>query len=142
MNIRISNQSDIDSIVDIWYSVSITAHSFIDPKYWEASKHDMKNTYLPQAETYVIEDSGIILGFVSMVDNYLAALFIKTEFQGNGYGEMLLNYIKESRDTINLKAYVKNNKAINFYIKNMFKVQQVQNDKNVNESEYIMIWNR
>ncbi|MDY6800661.1 MAG: GNAT family N-acetyltransferase [Bacteroidota bacterium] len=69
---------------------------------------------MPQSETYVAINDHEIVGFISMVDNYLAALFVKTELQGKGIGTALLNFIKENRKNIELKVFKKNNKTLRF----------------------------
>ncbi|MBP1917121.1 GNAT family N-acetyltransferase [Lederbergia galactosidilytica] len=56
-----------------------------------------------------------MLGFLSMVDDYLAALFMNPEQQNKGYRKQLLNFIKKQRTQIQLKVYKKNEKAIHFY---------------------------
>jgi len=65
----------------------------------------MVEKYLPQSETYVAIKNQEMVGFISMVDNYLAALFVKTELQGKGIGTALLNFIKGNRNNIELKVF-------------------------------------
>ena len=68
---------DIDHLVQLWYTVSIKAHHFISPDYWHGAKEKMRSEYLPGSETYVARIDNQIVGFVSMLDAYLAAIFIK-----------------------------------------------------------------
>ncbi|WP_237446597.1 GNAT family N-acetyltransferase [Shimazuella alba] len=79
---------------------------------------------IPMSETYVISNEKDVVDFVSMVDNYLAALFIDVKHQGGGYGKRLLNFIKSQREYIQLKVYKKNNKAVDFYLKNGFVIKK------------------
>ena len=75
----------------------------------------MANTYLPDSETYLAVKDGDIAGFIAMVENHLAAIFVKTDLQGQGIGKTLLNYVKDKRETIQLKVYKKNTKSVEFY---------------------------
>jgi hypothetical protein len=62
----------------IWLDASIEAHHFIDPQYWTSQVTEMETEYLPLAQNYVIvQDDHTIGGFNSMIDGYLAALFIR-----------------------------------------------------------------
>lgn len=140
MNIRKYNENEINYIVELWCEVSKKAHNFIDDKYWEEKKEEMMKKYIPMSDTYVIEDDNKILGFISMVDNYLAALFIDSNYHSKGYGNKLLNFVKERKDEIELKVYEKNKKAYEFYLRNGFILKDKLIDNDTGEKDYLMIW--
>jgi len=140
MNIRKYNENEINYIVELWCEVSKKSHDFISGEYWEEKKEDMMTKYIPMSETYVIEDDNKILGFVSMLDNYLAALFIDSNYHNKGYGNKLLNFVKERRDEIELKVYEKNKKAYEFYLRNGFILKDELIDNDTGEKDYLMIW--
>ena len=117
MKIRELKRSDIAAVVELWYEISVQAHDFISSDYWKANKEVMTITYLPNSETYLVENDNKITGFVAMVDNYLAAIFVKSTEQGKGIGHQLLNYAKSLRELIQLKVYKKNIIAVQFYKK-------------------------
>ncbi|MNL87897.1 putative acetyltransferase [compost metagenome] len=68
----------------------------------------MKNLYLPASKTFVYQNDTAILGFISMVDNYIAAIFVNPESQGQGIGKQLIEYIKKQHTLITLGVYSKN----------------------------------
>lgn len=140
MHIRESQQTEISKLVDIWYEASLDAHDFIAPNYWREQQVVMKEKYLPLSETYVISEGNGIVGFVSLVDDYLAALFIDVNVQGEGYGKALLNFVKDQRDFIQLTVYKKNQNAVDFYLKNHFSIKEQSIDQNTSEEEYVMHW--
>jgi putative acetyltransferase len=142
INIRDCKKEDLDILVNLWFEVSLKAHDFISKGYWEAQKRDMKEKYLPIADTYIIEDSHKIVGFISMVDTYLAAIFIDNNSQGRGYGKNLLQYIKGQKQHIELKVYKNNEASCKFYLKNGFRVMEESVDEGTGEKEYLMIWNK
>lgn len=142
MNIRVNKKSEINKLVEIWYEGSLLAHEFIDIDYWKSQRTEMKEKYLPMSETYVISNENHVVGFVSMVDNYLAALFIDVKYQGKGYGKKLLNFIKGRRENIQLKVYKKNSKAVNFYFKNGFVIEGKALDEQTAEEECLMKWEK
>src|SRR5699024_11708136 len=69
------------------------------------------------SETHVITNQTKIIGFISMVEGYLAALFIDVAYQNNGAGKELLNFEKRRRNKIRLKVYKENLSAVRFYEK-------------------------
>lgn len=142
MRIRKNNKEDIYKLVNLWYEVSLEAHNFIDKEYWKTAKVDMKEKYIPNSETYILENNNELYGFISMIENYLAAIFVDDKFQSQGFGKKLLDYVKKDRDYIELKVFKKNNRAYNFYSKNGFKIKEKLIDKNLKEEEYLMIWNK
>ncbi|MEK5237446.1 GNAT family N-acetyltransferase [Paenibacillus sp. FSL L8-0470] len=140
MRIELHKQSDIDILTDIWYRVSIQAHDFIAQEYWLSQKTEMRDKYIPMSDTYVIYNQAEIVGFVSMVDDYLAALFIDTSYQKNGYGKELINFMKSQKSKITLKVYKENTSATRFYEKNGFTIKETLLDENTNQEEYLMEW--
>ena len=142
MKIRRLESGEIPVVVELWYEISISAHSFISPEYWKSSRDAMAKTYLPNSETYVAIEENEILGFVSMVDNYLAAIFVRQKMQGLGVGSKLLNFVKETRITIDLKVYKKNTSSVNFYKKQGFETLSESIEESTNETEVVMKWNR
>lgn len=118
--IRAYKENDIDILIDIWYKGSLQAHDFIDSGYWESQIEEMKEKYIPMSATHVITNQTKIIGFISMVEDYLAALFIDVAYQNNGAGKELLNFEKGQRNKIQLKVYKENLSAVRFYEKNGF----------------------
>lgn len=142
MKIRTYKVNELDRLVNIWYEGSLLAHDFIDQNYWKSQQKAMKETYLPMAETYVIIEKSEVVGFISMVDNYLAALFVDYHYQGKGYGKRLLHFVKEKRKQIELKVYQKNRQAVSFYLKNGFELCEELFDELTGEKEFLMKWQR
>lgn len=140
MRIRENKKAEIDTLVDIWYQSSLKAHDFIDKDYWKSQREEMKEKYLPMSETYVISNNTEIVGFISMLDDYMAALFIDANHQGEGHGKELLNYIKERRKKIQLKVYKKNNKSVKFYLRNDFVIKEELLEAQTSEKEFLMEW--
>ncbi|MGG0642578.1 GNAT family N-acetyltransferase [Sporosarcina gallistercoris] len=139
--IRAFEESDMDTVVAIWYKGSLQAHHFIVADYWASQVMDMREKYIPMSETHVLTTHSKVIGFISMVDNYLAALFIDTEWQNKGAGKQLLDFEKGRKSTIQVKVYKENLSAIRFYRKNTFVVKEEITDEQTDQREYLMEWN-
>ncbi|GIN98001.1 N-acetyltransferase [Siminovitchia terrae] len=140
--IRAYKDTDIDILINIWYKGSLQAHYFIDADYWKSQIEEMKEKYIPMSETHVITSQSKIAGFISMVDDYLAALFIDVAYQNNGTGKELLNFVKRQRDMIQLKVYKENVTAVRFYKKNGFVIKKELTDEQTDKQEYLMEWSK
>ncbi|WP_405096916.1 GNAT family N-acetyltransferase [Oceanobacillus sp. FSL H7-0719] len=142
MKIRSNKNTEINKLIEIWYEGSLIAHDFIDGNYWKSKKAEMAEKYIPMSETYVVSNEKDVVGFVSMMDNYLAALFIDVKHQGGGYGKELLDFIKRQRENIQLKVYKGNQKAVDFYLKNGFAIKEETLDEQTSEEEFLMEWEK
>lgn len=140
MNVLKMQQYQIKQLVQLWLDVSKEAHSFIPADYWEQRADEMANIYLPQSETYVISKGDQIAGFISLVDDYLAAIFVANDAQGQGYGKSLLQHAQGLRSSLQLKVYEKNVGATMFYKANGFQVVDNLLDEETNEKELVMLW--
>lgn len=140
---RYNPPQDTGRVVRIWLEASILAHHFIPAMYWIGKQEDMKNVYLPASTTYVYvdEQTGLVQGFISMVDdNYLAALFVIPEAQGKGIGTALMDYVKKNHPEITLKVYAKNQPSVVFYEKQGFRLAEEQIEEETAEKEFVMMW--
>lgn len=137
--IRDFNTTDLASVLTIWLQASIAAHDFVPAAYWEDKLDDMRSIYLPASTTFVFESSeGDVLGFLSLVDNYIAALFVDPEAQGAGIGTQLMDYAKSKYQSLALGVYSKNEKSVHFYHKQGFVILGEQEEPHTKEMETLM----
>lgn len=137
--IRKFKKSDINYIMEIWKNENIKAHKFIPKEYWE-DNYDYVKEILPNAEIYVYTINENIVGFIGLDKNYIEGIFVDTNNQCNDIGTLLLNKVKENRNTLILNVYKKNINAIKFYKKNNFVITNESIDQRTNEIEYTMTW--
>lgn len=140
--IRKAAADDIQAMLQIWLGASIQAHDFIPAAFWQNQLISMRDTYLPLAENYVIEDNNAVTGFASLLrpDTFLAALFIAPEQQGYGYSSALLDFLKQQCRELHLSVYAENAAAVSFYQKHGFKIISQGIDENTGHAEYAMTW--
>jgi putative acetyltransferase len=139
--IREFNQSDMDQVIKIWLEASIKAHDFVDRKFWESKANDMEKIYIPSAETYVFEEENEIKGFISLLGDTLAALFVSPSHQGEGIGKQLILKSKIIRRKLILTVYKENKRSIDFYRKNGFDILKEQIDNYTGHLELLMEFN-
>ena len=137
--IRKLQKADINRVADIWLKTNLKAHFFIPEQYW-ISNYEFVKELLPQAEVYVYEDDKMIQGFIGVSDEYIEGIFVSDEMQSRGIGKMLLDYIKDKKDRLQLKVYQKNVRAMSFYQREGFTIQSESMDEFTGEKEYVMNW--
>ena len=137
--IRKMQNIDIDRVADIWLKTNLKAHYFIPEQYWTSNYESVKEMML-QAEVYVYEDDKMIQGFVGLSNEYMEGIFVSDEMQSRGIGKILLDYIKDKKDRLQLKVYQKNVRAMSFYQREGFTIQSEEMDEFTGEKEYVMNW--
>ncbi|MDW6002390.1 N-acetyltransferase [Vibrio mangrovi] len=136
--IRAYRATDIDRILEIWFAASLQAHHFIAPEFWQSQLENMRHLYLPAAETYLYEQDSEIVGFCSLYENNLAAIFVIPEKQGQGIGKQLLTHARSCRESLTLTVYQANEASYQFYLSQGFKVIGEQVDEHTGCPEYLM----
>ena len=136
--IRAFKPSDMEPVLQIWLDASIQAHHFIPKQFWESRMNDMRNIYVPSGETYVYLEENNILGFMSLMENTLAALFVVPEQQGKGIGKQLMAKAKLLRQDLVLTVYKENQNSIEFYKKCGFVIVKEQIDVHTAHPELVM----
>ena len=139
--IRKFEMQDLDGIMQLWLETNISAHSFIASDYWENNYAAVKEL-IPNADVYIYETNGIVQGFVGLMDDYIAGIFVSGQFQSQGIGQKLLDYVKNQNSKLSLDVYKKNESAVKFYLRENFAVANEQLDDNTGEIELRMNWIR
>ena len=151
--IRGLRKTDVDRVAEIWLDTNLRAHDFIPAEYWEGNFAAVKEMF-PQAEVYVYEEKrggtgaseqpdpgrDEILGFIGLNGDYIEGIFVCGEAQSRGIGKALLDHVKERKKKLSLNVYKKNRRAVNFYQRECFCIDEEETDENTGESEYLMTW--
>lgn len=139
--IRKMAKKDISFVMDIWLTENIKTHNFIKQEYWN-KQYPFVQQAITHAEVYVYEENGEICGFIGLNGEVIEGIFIKQEKQLKGIGKAFIEFAKQEQDYLKLDVYAKNQRAIQFYQKQGFLVKAKRKDKNTNQIEYEMIWNK
>ncbi|MBE6043161.1 MAG: N-acetyltransferase [Clostridium thermopalmarium] len=136
--IREFKETDLNSIMRLWLETNISAHDFIDENYWRGNYAQVRQMIL-KATIYIYEENSI-KGFTGLSGNYIAGIFVESNSQSKGIGKALLDHIKERNKELFLHVYKKNKRAVKFYLREGFVIDNEQIDKNTNEIELAMKW--
>ena len=128
--IRKLRKTDLDEVAYIWLET-----------YWD-EHFEMVEGMLGDAEIYVFEEQGQIKGFVGLDGEYIAGIFVREKEQSLGIGKQLLDFVKSLKGQLKLNVYQKNERAIKFYTREQFEIQDEQTDEATGEAEYLMLWKK
>lgn len=120
--IRKYNDNEIPTLVNIWEQSSRIAHPFLTEEFTLMVKQAMKETYLPNSNTWVYVEANNILGFISMIENEIGGLFVSPEHHAKGIGTALVNHMKQFHKNLEVEVFDQNKIGKPFYEKYGFKV--------------------
>lgn len=141
MKIRGYRNEDLKKIEEIWLKGNKEAHAFVSEEFF--LKHlPMLEELLPKVTVLVSEEEDTVTGFLGMEDGYILGLFVDPMKQGQGIGRKLLQEAKRKTDTLTLKAFVKNERAVAFYKREGFTQASIEIDEATGEEEVIFVWKK
>lgn len=121
--IRAYKETDLDNLMNIWQQASALAHPFLDVSFVENITKAMREIYIPNpdAKTYVYEKNDKIFGFISMLENEVAGLFVSPKYHSKGIGSALVNSVKDNHINLEVEVFKNNKIGRAFYDKYGFK---------------------
>ena len=137
--LRTMRTDDLDYVVKIWLESNIQAHSFIESDYWKENKEEVRKM-LPHSLIQVAEIDGNIVGFIGMNETRIEGLFVSSDFQSRGIGHSLIEWAKTGNEELTLSVYQKNQRALQFYLKEGFVIGERLMDQKTGEIELLMQW--
>lgn len=124
----------------IWLTANCEAHPFIPESYWQNHLNSVREQ-LPQADLYTYSKNDQIIAFLGMTGTYIAGIFVKNDYRGQGIGSKLLTEAKRSTNPLSLSVYAKNKQALHFYQRQGFQKVHEQFDS-TGELEYQLVWEK
>ncbi|MBO0428163.1 GNAT family N-acetyltransferase [Vagococcus fluvialis] len=134
-------EKELDRIIDIWLASNIEAHPFVDQAYWKSHQEEVREA-LPHSDLSYYEIDGEIVGFIGIVDGYIAGIFVDSQYRGKRIGKQLLDDAKAKNNHLELSVYKENKAAIHFYLREEFKIIKEEFDEETNQWDCLMEWEK
>ncbi len=112
--IRTFKPNDGEDVIQVWLASTIPGQSFLPENHWREMEPDIR-ALLSVANTWVIEEKGEIVAFISFLDNMIGGLFVDPGRQGTGFGRSLIDHARQHFDTLFVEVFDANERAISFY---------------------------
>lgn len=132
---------EMDTLIELWLESTIQAHPFIPATYWEESESIVRNVYIPQSLTWVYQEGDKMAGFISILDKrFIGALFVAERFSGKGIGSALIELAQLNFAELSLEVYQKNLRAVYFYHRHGFRIEESAWQEQTHHPTWIMSW--
>jgi putative acetyltransferase len=112
--IREYEPKDTDALISIWEKANAMAHPFLLKTFVAQVKEDIRNVYLPNAETWVREENRQPAGFIAMIGNEIGGLFLDPSQHGKGLGKAMVDYVVARKGPLRAEV-IKQNEVRPFY---------------------------
>ena len=122
--IRRYRPEDLEDVVAVWAAASAVAHPFLSAEFLAVERDNIANVYLPNAETWVWESDGPVVGFISLLGNEVGAIFVDPKFHRAGIGRALMDHARKSRKELEVEVFTRNAIGRAFYAKYGFELLQ------------------
>lgn len=136
-----SNEKQRDRVLDLWLQTNITTHDYIASDYWQKMRPVVAEM-MADATIYVYWQDKQIVGFMGLMDTYVAGIFVDADYQNHGIGTQLIQYGQTIKPTLDLSVYELNETAWRFYERQGFRIVSENIDETVGQLEYQMHWTR
>lgn len=85
--IRAFEPDDADDVIRVWIASTIPGQSFLPEEHWRAVEPVIREDLMPIAETWVVEEDGELVAFMSLLDDLIGGLFTHPDHRGKGHAE-------------------------------------------------------
>lgn len=107
--------ADEDSVVAVWLAASRIATPFLAAEFLRTEAVNIRTRWLPKAESWVFEEDEIVVGFLSLIESEIGALFVRPDRQGRGIGRALMDHAVRLRGDLFLDVFEDNLIGRRFY---------------------------
>ena len=113
--IREYKTEDTDALIAVWEKANALAHPFLPADFVAQVAKDMRNIYLPNAETWVLEEADLTKGFISLIGNEIGGLFLDPMYIGSGYGRAMVDFAVVLKGPLRVEVFKDNPVGRPFY---------------------------
>ncbi|MDV7694526.1 hypothetical protein A7K95_06410 [Pediococcus parvulus] len=131
------SEVQLHQVMQIWLAGNLQAHDFVAPDYWKQNYAEVAKQ-IKKATLILATENNSVLGFLGLVDGYIAGLFVNEDQQRRGIGTKLVQAAEQIQPELTLSVYQKNKNAVQFYHAHSFKILKTDVDEETNEIEYLM----
>ena len=113
--IRAYEPADLESMLEVWRRSSDLAHPFLSAEFQDAQAVQIRDVYMPLAETCVCLDGDRLVGFIALVGDEVGGLFVDPDCHGRGFGRALMDHARTLREHLEVEVFEENAIGRRFY---------------------------
>ncbi len=113
--IRAYQPDDLFAVQEVWYQASLVAHPFLEDDFLMLERKRIADVYMPLAETWVYVLNEEVIGFLSLIEHEVGAIFVHPDQQNKGMGRALMDHACTQSATLELDVFKANAIGRRFY---------------------------
>jgi len=113
--IREYRSEDTDAVVAVWQAATALAHPFLKEDFVAQEAENLRNIYVQIAETWVMEEDGAVVGFIALIGDEIAGLFLEPAFHGKGLGRAMVDHTVGLKGPLRVEVFERNAIGRRFY---------------------------
>ncbi|AFY37449.1 GCN5-related N-acetyltransferase [[Leptolyngbya] sp. PCC 7376] len=118
--------ADLEGVLSSWENASKIAHPFLPAEFLAQERKNIPTLYLPNADTWVAEIDGQVVGFIALIGNEIGGLFLQPEYHGKKIGKLMVDKAQELHGDLEVEVFEKNSVGRKFYDKYGFKLTRAK----------------
>ena len=122
--IRKYRDSDLEAVLSCWENASKIAHPFLEKEFHEKERYNIPNVHLPNVDTWVADNKGVVVGFIALIGNEVGAIFVEPSSHGTGAGKSLMDKAQELHGDLEVEVFKENKIGRKFYSQYGFEQQE------------------
>ena len=107
--------SDFEAVLDSWEAATRLAHGFMSDEFIAQERKNVAEIYIPITDTWVVEVSGIVQGFIALIGNEVGAVFLQPAYHRKGIGKALMDKAKALHGDLEVEVFNENIIGRRFY---------------------------
>ncbi len=107
--------ADEDELVRVWLASTIHGQGFLSEEFWRSQEPLVREHFIPMADTWIVEQDGELVAFMSILEHTIGGLFTHPDHQGKGYGRLLVEHARTLHEIVRVEVLRANVRAMAFY---------------------------
>lgn len=108
-------REDLEPVMAVWRRANALAHPFLTEDYVAHVEREAREIYVPNAETYVLQEDARVIGFIALLGNEIGGLFLDPSKHGRGYGKALVDHAVAIKGSLRVEVFRDNEIGRPFY---------------------------
>lgn len=113
--IRRYRPTDEGDLIRVWLESTIPGQPFLPEEFWRSEEPVVREKLLLIAETWIVEEDGELVAFISLLDELIGGLFTHPDHQGRGHGTALVRHVRRRHPVVRVEVFRDNVEATAFY---------------------------
>ncbi|QDU53870.1 GNAT family N-acetyltransferase [Aeoliella mucimassa] len=115
MQIRPYERRDLEGVLSSWENAARLAHPFLEEDFLVQERKNLPEVYLPNADTWVADIDGEVVGFIALIGNQIGGLFLQPSYHNRGIGRALVDKAVELHGSLEVEVFSENVVGRRFY---------------------------